>query len=159
PHANFDRPVEIVHWSESDAPAAVHTRNLIEIGAGGSVTIVESFAGRGRTWTNDVTQIRLAEGARLRHVRLQDEAATALHIANPNVELAAGASYESFTLTLGAELSRTDIAVALGGAGAHCAVNGAYLLRHRQEATISTLIDHAAPSGTTREIFKGVVED
>jgi Fe-S cluster assembly protein SufD len=159
PHANFDRPVEIVHWSESDAPAAVHTRNLIEIGAGGSVTIVESFAGRGRTWTNDVTQIRLAEGARLRHVRLQDEAATALHIANLNVELAGGASYEGFTLTLGAELSRTDIAVALGGAGAHCAVNGAYLLRHRQEATIATLIDHAAPSGTTREIFKGVVED
>ncbi|HKF71148.1 MAG TPA: SufD family Fe-S cluster assembly protein, partial [Stellaceae bacterium] len=38
-------------------------------------------------------------------------------------------------------------------------VNGAYLLRGGQEATTATLIDHAAPGATTREVFKGVLGD
>jgi Fe-S cluster assembly protein SufD len=51
------------------------------------------------------------------------------------------------------------VQVAIEGAGARCGVNGAYLLRGQQEATTATVIDHAAPGGTTREVFKGVLED
>jgi Fe-S cluster assembly protein SufD len=159
PNTKVERPIEILHWNESDTPASIHARNIIEIGAGSSATVIESFAGRGRYWTNDVTQIRLAAGASLRHVRLQDEAPAAIHLASASIDIVENARYDGFTLTLGGELSRADIAVAINGEKAHCGVSGAYLLRGGQEATIATLIDHAAPSGTTREVFKGVVED
>ena len=42
---------------------------------------------------------------------------------------------------------------------AYCGVDGAYLLRGAQEATIASLIDHAARGAQSQEIFKGVVED
>ena len=154
-----DRPIEILHWGDSDAPAAIHTRNVVRLGKGSSATVIESFAGRGSYWTNDVTRVALAEGASLRHVRLQDESQEAIHTATTRVALAGAATYESFTLTLGGLMSRADIAVALDGEAAVCGVNGAYLLRGSQEATIATLIDHAAPASTTREVFKGVVDD
>ena len=44
------------------------------------------------------------------------------------------------------------------GEGAECHLNGAFLLRGTQEATNVTFADHAAPRGTTRELFKGVAE-
>jgi Fe-S cluster assembly protein SufD len=155
----IERPLEIVHWSDTDEPAAIHTRNVIELGAGAGATIIETFAGKGRGWTNDVTQIRLAEGASLRHVRLQDESRQAVHLAMARVALAQTVNYDAFTLTLGGQLSRADTIVSIDGEGARCGVSGAYLLRGNQESTVATLIDHAAPGGETREVFKGVVDD
>src|SRR6185369_11929003 len=67
--------------------------------------------------------------------------------------------YESFTLTLGGQLSRQDIIVGLEGEKARLGLDGAYLLRGRQEATVATLVDHAAPGCTTREVFKGGIDD
>jgi Fe-S cluster assembly protein SufD len=155
----IDRPIEVLHWGEAAEPLSGHSRNLVDLAAGASATVIESFAGRGRYWTNDVTRIRLAEGAKLRHFRLLDEGAEAIHTELIQASLAAGAEYECFTLTLGGRLVRVDLNVLIEGEGARCAVNGAYLLRGNAEATMATFIDHAAPGGSTREIFKGVVED
>ena len=69
------------------------------------------------------------------------------------------ARYDSFTLTLGARLSRQDILVRFAGADGECGLDGAYCLRRDQEATTVTFVDHAAPGCTTRELFKGVMDD
>ena len=42
------------------------------------------------------------------------------------------------------------------GEGTHCALRGAFVISGRQEANIVTTVDHAAPGGDTRELFKGV---
>ena len=42
------------------------------------------------------------------------------------------------------------------GAATHCALHGAFVLSGRQEANVVTTVDHAAPGGETREVFKGV---
>jgi Fe-S cluster assembly protein SufD len=62
-------------------------------------------------------------------------------------------------LTLGAGLSRHDFSASIEGERAFCGVSGAYLLGGRQEATTATLIEHKAPFGETKEVFKGVVAD
>jgi len=152
----LDAPVEILHWTEA---GAAHTRNRILAGAGSTATIIESFAGKGEYWTNAVTDIRVEAGAVLRHIKLQAEGADAVHLAVNRVEIEAGGRYESFVLVLGGQLSRHDVVATVTGAGAKCRVNGAYLLRGRQEATIATLIDHAAPGCETREVVKGVADE
>jgi Fe-S cluster assembly protein SufD len=155
----LDRPIEIVHLADTATPVSLHTRNTIRLSAGSTCSVVESFAGRGGYWVNTALDIRLDAGSTLRHVVLQDDAKSAIHLANRRVTLAEGARYESFILTLGGELSRQDIHIAIEGDGAYCGVDGAYLLRGAQEATIASLIDHAARCAQSREIFKGVVED
>jgi Fe-S cluster assembly protein SufD len=153
------RPVEIVTWTSAAAPKSVHLRNLVLLGEDSGAAIIETAAGEGLYWTNAVTAVRLAAGARLEHVKLQDEGPDAIHFATVRAALGAGADYRSFALTLGARLSRQDTLAALAAAAAHLQLDGAYLLRGAQEATSATFVDHQAPGGTTRELWKGVVED
>ncbi len=155
----LDTPVEIIHLGHGAAPRSAHTRNAIFAGNHSRAAIVETHAGSGRYWRNLVAQVQLGDGATLQHVTLQDDGDEAINTGVSRVALATGARYDTFTLTLGALLSRADTVVTIGGERAHCGLGGAYLLRGRQEATIATLVDHAAPGSETREVFKGVVED
>ena len=58
---------------------------------------------------NTVAEIHVAEGAQLTHVRLQDEAVTAFHVSTTYADVGSGGTYDSFTLNLGAGLSRTEV--------------------------------------------------
>ena len=159
PGVRLEKPIEIVHWSEATTPGSWHQRNLLVLGEGSSAHMLESFAGTGSYWASLVTSVRLGKGAMLQHAKLQDEASDALHFAVMRAHLADRSRYETFVLTLGARLSRQDIQPTLEGEGAAVGVNGAYLLRGEQEATTAIVVDHAAPGGTTRELWKGVVEE
>ena len=159
PGVELGRPIDIVHYGEAAEPASWHQRNLVMLGEGSRARIVESFAGTGPYWANLVTAVHLGKGAVLQHAKLQDDARDALHFAVTRAHLAERARYESFVLTLGARLAREDIQPKLEGEGAAVGVNGAYLLRGEQEATTAIVVDHAAPGGTTRELWKGVVEE
>ena len=155
--AVLEELVEVIHVA-STVGRSLHPRSAVIAGAGSRATLVETFCGAG-AWTNGVLRIELGADASLDHVRIQDEALDAIHFGVTRARLGRGARYESFTLTTGARLSRQDVQVVIEGEGARCGVNGAYLLRGQQEATTATVIDHAAPRGTTREVFKGVLED
>jgi len=158
PGAVLDAPVEVIHVGHAGGKS-LHPRSAVLAGAGSKAKLVETFCGGGSGWTNGVLRIELDADASLDHARIQDEAQDAIHLGVTRVRLERGARYESFTLTTGARLSRQDVQVSIEGEGASCGVNGAYLLRADQEATIATVIDHAAPGATTRELFKGVLED
>ena len=158
PGVHLDQTVEIIHWGDA-ADSAFHLRNLIRLGAGSHATITETYAGRGQYWTNAVTRVELGAGAALRHAKVQDEATEAIHFGQVRAELARDARYESFVLTLGGRLSRHDSFVRYTGEDAACGLFGAYLLRGEQEATNATFVDHAVPRCTTKEVFKGVVDE
>ena len=155
---SLDGPVEIVYIGGAEG-AGHYLRNLVQLGAGSRAEIVEIFASDAAGWTNAVTRIDLGSGSSLRHIKIEDEAPGAIHFALNRAALAKEARLASFTLTLGARLSRQDTLVTLEGEGAELSLNGAYLVRGEQEATTATFVDHAAPGCTTRESFKGVLED
>jgi len=159
PGVTLDRPVELIHLAAGAVPRSLHLRNLVRLAAGASATVVESFAGTGTYWTNLVTAFDLAAGASLTHVKLQDEGSDAFHFALVRAALGEDAVLKSFVLTLGAGLSRHECLARLAGDDANRTLNGAYLLSGGQEATNATLVEHVATGGTTRELFKGVMED
>lgn len=155
----LDRPVEIVHLHTAVDQETLYFRNLVKLGAKSGATLVETYLGGPRYWNNAVTVLRLGADSGLSHARVQGESTEAMHFSLTRAVLAERARWESFSLTLGGRLSRQDIIVRLAGEGAHLALNGAYLLRGEQEATTAIVVDHAAPGGTTRELWKGVVDD
>jgi Fe-S cluster assembly protein SufD len=154
----LDRPVEVIHIGRTPERSS-QLRNLVRLREGARATLIETFAGGADHWTNAVDMIALGAGAALRHAKLQDETASAIHFAQARTLLAHGARYESFVLSLGGCLARHEIVVTFAGEGAACGLFGASLLRGAQEGTIATFVDHAAPQCTTREYFKSVVDD
>jgi Fe-S cluster assembly protein SufD len=156
PGIALDQPVEIVHLASGEAGCSVHTRSLVAMGSGSRAAVFESFAGRNRYWRNDLVELRLAPGADFTRVALVEEAMAALHTGEMVIALEKGSRLASFVLLLGGRTVRHEATVRAEGEAAHCRLNGAFLLSGRQEANVVTTVDHAAPGGETREVFKGV---
>jgi Fe-S cluster assembly protein SufD len=154
--AALDQPVEIVHLASGEAGCSIHTRSLVAMGSGSRAAVFESFAGHGRYWRNDLVELQLAPGADFTRVALVEEAAAALHTGEMVVRLGKGARLASFALLLSGRTVRHEATVRAEGEATHCGLNGTFLLSGRQEANVVTTIDHAAPGGETREVFKGV---
>src|SRR5438105_8735467 len=63
PGVALERPVEIVHLSTGDVGGSLHTRSLVVAGEGSRAILIESFAGSGNYWRNDVVELRLGAGS------------------------------------------------------------------------------------------------
>ncbi len=162
--AVLERPVELVMigaGTDADRPLAWHPRLLVVAGAGSRATLVEhhlSHAGHPGC-ANLVAELFLGAGARLAHYKVQRENPTSFHLATVTGRLERDADYEGFLLTTGGRLSRNEVRLVLDGPGATVKLNGAYLVRGHQHCDTTTLIDHARPRGTSRQMFKGVLDD
>ena len=139
-----------------------HPRCLIVAEAGAECTIIEEYLplrDADSYFSNAVTEIVVAENARVRHVKLQREARGAFHIKHCAVNIAKDAHYESNTVTLGARISRNNVNVVQQGEGAQCCLDGLTLISGRQLADTHTAIDHTRPNGKSRQLHKCIVSD
>jgi len=154
-----DTPVELLFIATAGEARTIATRNVIEIAAGASVTLIETHLGEGSYLANSVTEIRLGAGARLDRIKFEHEAADALHLAHVHVTLAANATLRDFTLTTGARVNRQNGTYAFTGQGGDARISGAYLLAGKQHADTRLVVDHRVPHCTSRELFKCVMDD
>jgi len=156
PGVILDALIEIVHLASGAGDASLHTRSLIQVGAESRATIVETYAGSGKYWRNDFALWRLENGAALTRVALVEEAGEAVHLAEAEAVLMAGAKLDAFALLLGGGAVRHEANIALVADQAHCRIDGAFIVAGQEEANVVTSIDHAATGGTTNELIKGV---
>lgn len=158
----LERAVELMFVAlPGPEPIAYYPRGLIQLGQGSRATLVEQHValGTGGYFADLVTEIDLAEGASLEHYKHQAEGPEAIHIATHRVTVGQRARYGSFVLSGGGRLARTEIGVALAAPGAACRLDGAYYGRGRQVIDNTTAIDHLHPDTTSREVYKGVLDD
>ncbi|WP_207481509.1 Fe-S cluster assembly protein SufD [Arenibaculum pallidiluteum] len=159
--AALDRPIELLFLGVGgEAPAAHHPRILIVAEAGAEATVIEHHAGLGGVYfSNAAVEIVAEAGARLHHYKLQAEGAEAFHVATTTLAMDRDAAYDGFVLTQGARLSRSELRPWLGAPGIECRLSGAYMVAGRQHADHTSVIDHAAPHCTSRQVYHGVIDD
>src|SRR5262245_4537241 len=135
-----------------------HSRVLIVIEEGASLRLMESHTGEGtdQSLANVGIEFVLMPQARLEHVRLQAEAPSVRHITSIGARLGCGAEYRALYAALGAELSRLDVRIRLDGEGSQANLRNV-AAPHAGTADITTLMDHASPHTTSRQLFKSVV--
>lgn len=139
-------------------------RSLIVAEAGSSVTVIEDYVvlyqprwQEEAHFTNAVTEIALADNARVNHVRVQREGSKAFHIAHCAVSLGRASNYQSVSVAMGARMSRYNLNVLQKADGATCTLDGLTLISGRQLADTHTSIDHAKPHGSSRQLHKCIV--
>jgi len=154
----LEAPIEIVHdVAEQPDPVAVQPRTLIIVGADAHCRIVETYRGRGRYFTNAVTEIVVAGGAVVDHYKVQEESREAFHIGTMQASLGRSANFSSHSIALGGALVRNDANVTLSE-GAEATLNGLYIVNGRQHIDNHTEIDHAKPHATSHELYKGILD-
>lgn len=154
-------PIHLVFLSEPDfGPTVSHPRNLVVAEAGSQASVVETFLGTAGElyFTNAVTEIVLGDGAVLDFSKLESEGDAAFHVATTAVSLGRNSNFTSHSISLGGALARNDLNVRLDAEGADCTLNGLFLGNGTQLLDNHTLIDHAMPHGTSRELYKGILD-
>lgn len=138
-------------------PTVSHPRLLIVAGDGSQANVIEQYVGRGRYWTNAVTEVVVGTGATVSHHKVQHEDVAAYHLAVAAASQAAGSHFGSHAVAFGAGLSRSAIATRFDDIDAGCAFDGLYVADGSQHVDHHTTIDHARPRGTSRELYKGIL--
>ena len=154
--------LELLFVAAPDVGAvAYHPRISIAAGAGSTLALGEQHTALGELeyWSNPVTAISLGETAQMRHYKLQEESRRAWQTALTKTRIAAGAAYENFVVATGGRYARNEIKVVLEGAGASCELGGGFLLAGEQHVDNRLRVDHAAPDGTSRQTYKGVLDE
>jgi Fe-S cluster assembly protein SufD len=141
-------------------PLVCHPRTLVVAGRGSQATLLESYGSPdGRvSLTNAVSEILLEDDAILDHSTLQQHGESAFHVASVAVRQSRGSHYTNHNVALGAALARTDLDAVLAAEGTECTLNGLFVGHDRQHLDTRTRIDHAAPHGTSRQLYKGVLD-
>lgn len=134
-----------------------HPRHRLSLGAGARLALVEIALGEGIYLHNPVMEAGLGAGAKLVHLRLQNESAQAFHLASLHVSLAERAGYEGFSLVCGARLARSEIHADIAGENASLALNIAQLLDGERHADTTALVRHLAPGCASRQAVKNVI--
>ena len=138
---------------------AAHPRNLYVIEEGAEADVVETYLSAGETphLTNAVSEIHLAQGAKLSHYRLQLEGAS-YHFGTVRARLERDARLVSHNIACGGALTRNEIVAALDGENAHCTLNGLTLIRGTQHVDNYTRLEHRKPHCESHELYKGVLD-
>ena len=156
------RPV-VVHFI-SDArrgPVLSQPRNLIVLGDGARAEIVENFTTLGphASFTNVVTEISLAPGARCYYHKLQRASAAAHHVGTTHVQQQRDSHFESTTVTTRGGVVRNNLNLTLDAENCESHMYGLYLLNGRTHCDNQTTVDHRRPRSFSNELYKGIVDD
>lgn len=150
------QPLELLFTSAGAVETA--TKLHIELGRSARLTVIERHENSPTTHVFETT-ICLHEQAKLVHGKLIQSGGDAAHLAQTKVQVAEGAYYDNFVLIKDCKLTRNEMDVSLDGKMAQCNLNGAMLMRGHEHADTTTRITHAAPHGTSREIYKSVLAE
>ncbi len=154
-------PIHLVFIStgQAGAPTVTHPRTLILAGRGCHATVVETYAGAdgGAYLTNAVTEIVIEAGARVDHYKLQRESEGAFHVSTLAVELGRDSVFSDHSVCVGGALVRQHVEARFAAPGGDCALFGLFVGDGSQHMDTHTLVDHAVPHCTSRELYKGIL--
>ncbi|MBI4550397.1 MAG: Fe-S cluster assembly protein SufD [Candidatus Omnitrophica bacterium] len=139
----------------------IQPRNLIVAEAGSKATVIEHYFSLSPDpyFTNTVLEIALEENASLDHYQLQQEGPQAFHVGMTQAALGPSARFASTVIDAGGSLVRNNLQVRLEGEQASCVLNGLSLVAGSQHVDNFTVIDHLRPHGTSRQVYKAVLDD
>jgi Fe-S cluster assembly protein SufD len=151
-------PIHLMHLAHG-ADLAFHPRYVVALGKNAEAQILESWSSPScdRYLANVVTEIDLAQDARLTTTRVQDESGHAIHVACTQARLATGSLYHNGAANLGAALFRHDLGCLMDGPRADAQLFGLTVVSGHQHADSHTVIDHAKPHCPSREYYKAIL--
>jgi len=156
-----DQPIHLLFVATTPGrPRVDHPRNLVVLGRESRATVLESYVALdGDTYlTNAMTEVTLGAGARLDHLGIQLESGRAFHVGRTRVGQGRDSRFASCAVTLDGRLVRNEVHAVLDAEGAECRLSGLYVVGGRQHVDTHTVIDHASPRATSRQLYKGILD-
>lgn len=153
----LEHPLHLVFYS-TGGETVNYPRNLILLEENTQASVIEEFRGDDRHLSCPMTEIKLAEGANLDYYQVQEDSLQAWHLGGLRLYLGRDSRFQGHLLASGGLLGRADVFALLDGEGAECELNGLTLVGEGQLGDQHLRVEHAKPHGTSRQLFKAVLQ-
>jgi Fe-S cluster assembly protein SufD len=153
-------PIQSYRWL--DVIGSIMPRTLVVVEEGASVTYIDEYAsadGEDPALSNGAVELYVGQGANLRYVSLQNWERNVLHFNTIRSSTEKDATINSLVVSLGSQLSRTNVEAGLTAAGGDSEMLGLYFADTEQVLDHHTLQDHIAPNAHSDLLYKGALRD
>jgi Fe-S cluster assembly protein SufD len=156
--ASPDKPLGIL-YVDGPSNAVVQTRLVLEAARDAKLQVIEYSvsAAPGRQFTNAVSELNLAPGSRVDHVRIQARDREHAGVNRVAATLSSAAEFNHNSFDLGGSLTRNDIVAEVAGSDAAVSLNGLYLASGEQHIDNHTSIHHKVGPATSVEEYRGIL--
>ncbi|HLR31119.1 MAG TPA: Fe-S cluster assembly protein SufD [Fodinibius sp.] len=155
-----DVPVHLLFiHTDAEAPYFSTSRSLVLADANSEITIVEDYIGLGENkyFNLPVFEVNLEEEAFVKHTKIQRESKKAVHMARTGASVDRHANYESYTITLGARLSRNEPHIVQQDEEVEFTVDGLVLIDGDQVSDTHSIMDHRFSHAESHQLHKCVI--
>jgi len=162
-NVEMETPIQLMMVNTcNEYNAYIPIRVLVVADKNASIHVVETFSTKGNNTTafvNAVSEVVVADNAKVNYVKLQDESANTTHINYHRVAMARDSYQHLTTLSLGGGLIRNNLNIRLGDINGTAYLNGLTLARNTQLVDHHTVVDHAMPHCYSNELYKNLIDD
>lgn len=153
----LDEPLVVLQWIDAEG-AAVLPRLVVDAGENAAVTVLDwSGSDDVAAFVAPVLEMRLAQGANVEHLGIQDLGPRVWQIGHNASRVGRDATLRSASVALGGDYARVRTDSKLMGTGATANLLAVYFGDGTQVHDFRTLQDHDAPKTTSDLLFKGAV--
>ena len=138
-----------------------HTRSIVRVEEGCQLSIVRSDEGMDENtgFASDVTEFYLGRNASLAYYEMQNLGSRKALLSQLHVHMEEGATLQMGIFTLNGGYVRNHCEVHMHGEHCNCHIAGLYLMDRKQQTDDYVFVDHQCPNCTSREVFKGIMDD
>jgi Fe-S cluster assembly protein SufD len=154
--AEIKRPIHLIFAAGADKPNSVFIRSLVVVEQGAKATIIEEHDS-GLSQVNTATELVVGDQAQADYFKITRT--RALHVASLLASIGGKAILNTFAFTSDVSVLRNQNFIRFAGEGTHGGLRGVSLLRGKEHADTTLLIEHAAGHCESREQFKAVLDD
>jgi len=158
--AKAEAPIQILNLYTDSKQAFIATPRMLVVAEEESdVTIIEDHIGLSENeyMTIPVCEVKAKQKAHIHHVRIQRDSRSALHVSRPIAYVEKNAEYHSYTITLGAKLSRNEPRVVQEDEEVDFTLDGLVLIDGDQIADTHSVMDHRFSHANSHQLHKVVV--
>lgn len=156
-----EQPMQMVSLIQSSSDLLVQNRHLIIVGENSSLSFVHcnDSLKPGNTFTNNITEIYLAENATLNYCKQENKDADSLQLDHILVQQKSRSHFISNAITFNAGYVRNMLHVNLNEPSADAKLYGLYLADKKQVVDNQVFINHAATDCTSYQLYKGILDN
>jgi Fe-S cluster assembly protein SufD len=158
-----DKPLHIVNVFLSESNLWIQPRNLMVIGQGASLEIIETVLSdetRNTIFINGLTEIEVGANAHFHHYDLQTGREGMRFVQRTEARQDTHSNYSNYTFTLpGSDFIRNNLTIHLEEPELESHMYGLYLSAGKQLVDNHTEVHHKKPHGESTQLYKGVLLD
>lgn len=158
---HLDKPIQIVNLVQSEVDTFVQHRNLFVIEDNSDIEFIvcDHALSPQKFLTNAVTEVYIGKNSKFDILRIQNEHNNAAKLTHTFIHQERDSRASSNNVSLNGGLVRNSTYHRLAGEGAESNAYGLYLTDRWQHVDNFVRIEHMAPNCTSKQLFKGVLDD